>query len=442
MFSIRQLIIATILLYIYLLIKKNNMKKIIVTSLTCIVSLQALAGGYKIALQGQKAIGMAHTGVGLCLDASSIYFNPGALVHNGNQITFGVTGLVPRVQFVETNTQTKINAVNKTYTPLSLYASYKINPKLAVGLGVYTPFGSGVKYPSGWLGRFILTEINLTAINIQPTVSYKLNKEFSIGAGLVVSTGHVTLGKDIAALGSTGYASGFLEGRATGLGYNIGGFYKKNKFSAGLTYHSLVTLGVKDGDATFINVPTLAAASFPASTKFSSNLPLPSELALGVGYQATAKLLVAADLNYTFWNVFDSLSFTYTDKVNGSNYSSSARKYKNAMALRVGAQYMYSKKLHLRAGAFTDATPVQDGYVNPELPDANKFGLTCGFSYVASSRVTIDGSFLYEGVNKRTQTNIETELAGTFQSKIVAPGIGISYNFGAPKKVFKAPTKQ
>jgi long-chain fatty acid transport protein len=414
------------------------MKKIVIISLACLATNAATAGGYKIGLQGQKAIGMAHTGVGLSLDASSIYFNPGALVHTGNQVTFGVTGLVPRTQFIETATQVSVRSVNKTYTPLSLYASFKVSPKLAVGLGIYTPFGSGIKYPAGWAGRFVLTEINLTAINIQPTVSYKLHKNFSLGAGLVVSTGHVTLGRDIPALGATGYASGLLEGKAGGMGYNVGAFFKKNKLSAGLTYHSLVNMEVKSGTATFSNIPLTASASFPASTAFNAKLPLPSEIAFGLGFQATSKLLLAADVNYTFWSVFDSLKFNYADKVNGSNTSVSPRLYEDAMALRIGAQYAYNNKLTLRAGAFTDATPVKDGYVNPELPDANKLGATCGITYKASPKVSIDASLLYEDVFKRTQTNLETGLSGTFHTKAIAPGIGISYNFGAPKKVVKA----
>jgi long-chain fatty acid transport protein len=418
------------------------MNRIIIISLCSIITVQAFAGGYKIALQGQKAIGMAHTGVGLSLDASSIYFNPGALPFTGNQITMGVTGLIPRTQFVETGTQNKVDALNKTYTPLSLFASYKINPKLAIGVGIYTPFGSGVKYPAGWNGRFILTEINLTAINIQPTISYKLHNNFSIGAGFIYSTGHVTLGKDIPVLGSNGYASALLEGKAGGMGYNIGGFFKKNKFSAGLTYHSLVDMNVKSGTATFKNVPIAASTSFPSATTFTASLPLPSEIAFGLGFQATPKLLIAADWNYTFWNIFDTLKFNYADKVNGSNVSSSPRMYENAMALRIGIQYIMNKKITLRAGAFKDATPVQDGFVNPELPDANKLGATLGFTYKVNSRLNIDGSLLYENVAKRTQTNLETNLSGTFQTKVIAPGIGVSYNFGECMKKVKAPVTQ
>ncbi len=410
------------------------MKKLLFFSIASIIANGANAGGYKIALQGQKAIGMAHTGVGLNLDASSIYFNPGALVQGGNQLTFGVTGLVPRTSFLETNTQNLTNANNKTYTPLSLFASYKVAPRLAVGLGVYTPFGSGISYPTGWNGRFILTEINLTAIHIQPTVSYKLHKNFSVGAGLVVSTGHVTLGKDVPVLSANGYGSALLEGKAGGTGYNVGGYFKKNKFSAGLTYHSLVKMKVKSGDATFSNIPVAASANFPTGTTFKATLPLPSEIAAGIGYQASKKLLLAADVNYTFWKVFDSLVFDYSAPVAGSDRSASARNYKNAMAIRIGAQYQQSKDLALRAGAFYDATPVQDGYVNPELPDANKIGLTLGASFKVAPRLSIDASLLYEDVQKRTQTNLETGLSGTFKTKVIAPGIGVSYNFGAVKK--------
>jgi long-chain fatty acid transport protein len=81
----------------------------------------------------------------------------------------------------------------------------------------------------------------------------------------------------------------------------------------------------------------------------------------------------------------------------------------------------------IRLGAFYDQTPVQDGYVAPELPDNDKIGLTCGASFKFTDRLSMDMSILYENVPARTQTNKETGLSGTFKTTVFAPGIGINY---------------
>ena len=80
------------------------------------------------------------------------------------------------------------------------------------------------------------------------------------------------------------------------------------------------------------------------------------------------------DFNFTGWSVYDSLKFEFTDNTT-LNYSE-AKKYKSVIAIRLGAEYKYSRKLDLRAGIAYDQSPVKDGYLSPELPDANQRLLT------------------------------------------------------------------
>ncbi len=406
------------------------MKKILVSMVFATACLQSMAGGFKIALQGQKQIGMAGCGTGLALDASSVYFNPGAMVHTQNQITGGVNALVPRGQFLDASTQVVTNGVNQTFTPLELYATYGINKKLTAGLGIYTPFGSGVKYPTDWTGRYILTDISLQAIFIQPTLSYAINKEFSVGAGFIYATGHVNLEKDLPVQGQAFTNPGHLKlnGAGAGMGFNAGVYYAKNKLSAGLVYRSSLGMKVAKGDNIFTNIPTAAAASFPTG-KFSSTLQLPGEVDLGFGYKVTKQLTLALDINYTMWSVYDSLKFDFATNTDKLKDEASARLFNNSAAIRVGANYVANNKLAVRGGLFYDMTPISDDYVGPELPDNNKTGICLGASYAVNNKLTVDASLLYENVGKRSTTNIANNLSGTYQTKVIAPGIGISYRF-------------
>ncbi len=411
---------------------------LLVCMMFCSMHYASMAGGFKIGLQGQKQIGMGHVGIGFAQDATVIYFNPAAMSFVGNQVNVGVSGIIPRVQFLDANTNVGTYAENQVFTPFSIYGNYHIkNSRLNVGLGVYTPFGSGVRYPAEWSGRYVLRSINLTNVFLQPTMSFKVSKGFSLGAGVVYSLGHVNIQRQIplTSASSGGDASAELDGNADGWGYNLGMFFKAGKnFSAGITYHSRVDMKVDNGNAVFDNIPAAAAASFP-NTTFTTELPLPAELGIGASYNVTKDLTLAVDLNYTLWNTFESLGFDYADNTDRLLDEPSPRNYENAWAARAGLQWDASKRTTLRGGLFYDKTPVDDAYVNPELPDNDKVGVAAGCTYWLDNRISLDFSLLYEDVAKRKTLNTETQLHGTYRTKVVIPGIGVNYLFN--KKVKK-----
>ena len=111
--------------------------------------------------------------------------------------------------------------------------------------------------------------------------------------------------------------------------------------------------------------------------------------------------------------------------------------YKNAWAIRGGLQAHFPKNVDVRVGAFYDKTPVQDGYVAPELPDNNKLGLTGGITYYVRKHFRLDASVLYENVAKREELNKESNMRGTYKTNVICPGIGVSYFFSKKEKIVK-----
>ena len=410
------------------------MKKIILLfiSVTSAFVHQGYAGGFKVALQGQKQIGMGSVGVGFAQDAATIYFNPAGMSFITNQVNAGVNGLFPNTSFLEKGTNTIYNSVNQMFTPLSLYACGSLSKSVKVGLGVYTPFGTGVKYPTDWAGRYALDEIELQTVFIQPTLSFKLSNNFSLGGGFIFATGSVLLERDLPITSgqSQSVANAQLKGDGTGIGFNIGAYLKaSDRLHLGATYHSKVNMNVDKGKATFSNIPVALSSTFPAKNTFKTSLALPSEVAVGLSYKVTDELTIGIDFNHTFWKSFDSLGFDYATNTSAVTDAKSPRLYENASCIRFGAQVAASKHVDLRGGVFFDQTPVKDGYVAPELPDNNKVGLSLGGTFKVDERFHIDLSLLYENVADRQQKNKETGLEGTFQTEVIAPGIGITYLF-------------
>ena len=388
------------------------------------------AQGFQVNLQGQKQQGMGGAGTAYMQDASSLFFNPGgaSFVH-GNSIIAGVTPTFARGAFMDANTKEVSRTNSPVSTPFAAYGLFEIkdSSKLKLGLAIYTPFGSTVQWENGWTGRFALTRLELRAIFIQPTVSYRITDKLGIGAGFVYATGKVNLQKDIPIINADGdYAHAELNGKAQGYGFNAGVYFNPiEKLSIGLTYRSKVEMAVNDGDATF-TVPESVAANFP-NGKFKSKLPLPSVTTLGFGFKATDKLNFALDINYVGWKAYDILSFDYENNTTSLIDTKSARMYKNTFAFRAGAQYKIDSHFAARLGLAYGITPVQNGYVTPETPDANRVNYTAGIGY-ETKHLKLDASFLFTHL-KRTDTNTETNLSGTFKTNVIAPGISIGYKF-------------
>ncbi|MCD6017684.1 MAG: rane protein involved in aromatic hydrocarbon degradation [Bacteroidetes bacterium] len=389
------------------------------------------AQGFQVNLQGQKQQGMGGAGTAFMQDASSLFFNPGgaSFVH-GTQFNLGVTPTFARGAFMDDKTHEVSRTNSPVSTPFAAYGMFELkdSSKLKLGLAVYTPFGSTVQWEDNWTGRFALTRLELRAIFIQPTVSYKLTKNLGIGAGFVYATGKVNLQKDIPLVDANGnYGHAELSGKAHGYGFNVGVYFKPiEKLSIGLTYRSKVNMAVNDGQANF-DVPEGVSANFPDG-KFKSKLPLPSVLSLGMAYKANSKLDFALDINYVGWKAYDTLSFDYENNTASLIDTKSARMYKNTFAFRGGAQYKVTEHFAARLGLAYGITPVQDGYVTPETPDANRVNYTAGIGYEIGKHLKLDASFLFTHL-ERSGTNKETNLSGTFKTNVCAPGISIGYKF-------------
>ena len=397
----------------------------------CTMPIVASAQGYQVNLQGQKQQGMGGAGTACMQDASSLFFNPGgASFVDENSINLGVTPTIARGLFMDANTHQTYKTNDPVSTPFAAYGLFalKDSNNLKIGMAVYTPFGSTVQWEDKWAGRFALTHLQLQAIFFQPTISFRINSKWGVGAGFIYSNGKVNLQKDLPLLGVDGnYGHAELSGKANGFGFNAGVYYKPtSKLSIGLTYRSKVNMSVKNGQASF-NVPASVKDNFPDGS-FTASLPLPSIATIGFAYKPTNKLDLALDMNYVGWKAYDTLSFDYKNNTTTLIDTKSARKYKNTFAFRAGAQYKITTRFAARIGLAYGLTPVPNGYVTPETPDANRVNYTAGLGYMFSKHLRVDASFLFTHL-KRTDTNTETNLSGTYKTNVCAPGIAVSYNF-------------
>jgi long-chain fatty acid transport protein len=415
------------------------MKKLLLLFVFTLATAVMYAGGYRVALQGQKSLAMGHAGVAVVNSSELVFFNPAGLVYLENKlsITAGVSGVFANVAYQDEATGATATTDNPASTPLYFYASYKATDWLALGVGVYTPYGSAVEYEDDWAGSHLVNNIELAAIYIQPTVSLKINDKLSVGGGPIFVIGSVNFNRNLSRTLSN------LEGERSEVtldasGVNATGwvasvmFNPTDKLRVGATYRSEIIVEARGGDATFENVPNSPLTPFPSETTFDADLPLPAEITVGLSYEFTDKWLFAFDFNRSFWDVYKSLDIDFADE--NVPDSQNARNYKNSSIYRFGLQYKATKMFTLRAGYYFDESPVQPGRFAPETPRNDSNGYTAGLTFNVGKRFEVDASFLYlhfEEVDASYDAYIENGQAvpfgGSYKSNVFAPGLGITY---------------
>lgn len=385
--------------------------------------------GFQVNLQGQKQQGMGGAGSALVQDGASVFFNPGAVSFlKENSINLSGNAVIANSAYLDANNNSFARTISPVATPFAAYAVWgPDSSKLKFGLGTYTPFGSIVTWQDGWTGRFALTSLKLQAIFIQPTVSYKVCNKLGVGAGFVYANGNVELKQDLPIQDASGnYGKADLKGKAGAYGFNAGVYYTPcAKLSLALTYRSGLKMKVKDGSATF-TVPPALVSNFP-SGPFSASLNLPSVWTLGSAYTASEKLAFALDINYIGWKTYDTLAFDYKNNTPTLADTKLPRCYQNTFAFRYGAQYKVTDKFTARAGMGISLTPIKNGYVTPELPDANRLNLMCGIGYKVNGHFIIDASYTFEHFTRKDK-NIALNLDGTYKTYISAIGLSLIYN--------------
>lgn len=434
------------------------MKKLTLLSVASLMSLASFAEGYQVNMLSAKQSGMGHVGVALKLGAESMHFNPAgmAFMEGAADFSVGASGIFSSAEY--TNGSYKAKTDNDMSTPLYAYAGFRIYDNLKAGISLTTPYGSGLKWANDWKGATLVQEIALKSFVFQPTISWKIMDNLSIGGGVMLAYGNFSLSRALLPAGTLAAIPGFgpdyadvvpvsakLSGKSSvRVGFNVGAMWDINdQVTLGASYRSKVNMEVDKGNAELIYaseaVKNAISSLVPPLDQgtFASQLPLPANLTVGVGYKPQDRLQLALDLQLVGWDAYQELDVQFTENVlNGYNIKAS-KNYRNSFAARVGGQYALTERFDVRAGVYYDQTPVKSDFYNPETPGMDKIGTSVGFSFRPFTGFSIDVSALYiAGLGRDGSytyvdplSKKEVVFSGHYSTKAFAPTIGISYNF-------------
>jgi long-chain fatty acid transport protein len=378
----------------------------------------AWGAGFGVDFEDARAVGTATAGSAAAQGASTIFYNAAGLgflerdeAIAGGQLfllhdTFQNGGSTILGGLEATPGNNGDDAIPPTLVPW-LYATYRFLPEWTAGIGVYSPFGLRTDYGPLWVGRYQNEVTSLTAINLNPSISYRPLSWLAIGGGLDVQYASVRLTQAIdfgsicagalrpgACAGDFGLVAGASDGQVDnrgsgfGYGYNFGVLLEPFPGTrVGVAYRSEIIERISGGRQSF-TVPAgaqafLAAGGTPlafSGSSISTSLQLPARLTFGLKQSLTPRLDLLLDATLTFWNVFDRTSVTAQNEVTGASVVIQ-QGYRNAWRLAAGLQWKVDERWQLRTGAAYDQTPIPASAVQAALPDADRVYLSGGVSY-------------------------------------------------------------
>ena len=383
------------------------MKKILSVILLAI-SVSGFAGGFQLNVQSVRSLGMGGAYCGFARGTESVFFNPGGMTNlKGHNFTLGGSLIFPLVS-LQTDAYDNINQTSPMGTPIHFYYGGQITEKLFVGLGINNQFGSSSSFEDDWQGRFIVQNISLKTFSYQPTIAYKIHDFISIGAGFVITTGKFSYEKAVPLADTiTDYGKAVLSGSGVTYGFNAGFFSTlidndKMKLTLGGDYRSGQTINLENGVANFSDIPVSLQSNFPAETNFTGKLNLPSVITAGLAFQYNLNeknsITLVYDFNYTGWSSYDTLAFDFENE--DTPDSKTTKAWVNTPTQRFGIEYALNEMFFFRAGGYYDVTPILDGFVSPELPDATQFVPTFGFGMQIGENFAFDLSWLHQDTER------------------------------------------
>ena len=402
-----------------------------VAGIVVMCSSLGFAAGFRLPEQDSAAMGMASAFVGQADNPSAVWYNPAGITQlDGTMISGGVIVIYPELTHENTNGTTDVSK-RDLHLPFQLYATHKLNDKVGIGFGINNPFGLTTDWPDTSSTRYVATYSSIVTTEFNPNIAYKFNNDLSAAFGIAYIHLRATLEKTTF-LGPLGDYNFRLSGDGDGWGVNAALKYNfSESLHAGLSYRSRIKVDI-DGTAELIG--SLPAPFGPGSG--STSITLPDIIQLGVSYKASDALTLNADLEYTWWSTYDTL--TIESNVPAFN-KTEEHQWKNVACLRIGGQYKLSDRWKMRAGYLYDQNPVNEEHFETRIPDSDRQGFSIGAGYT-SGNVTIDAAYMYLLFKNRTISNslmddatvtpaAPNALNGTYKSYAQLAGITIGYKF-------------
>jgi len=365
----------------------------------------ASAGGiyvYEIANSGDIGYGSAGVVV-RAQDASTVFTNPAGMTRFKETNTiFGVSPLYIHAPFDEdpvpaiTGTG---NGVEEVFSGAHFAYVRPLNDKWTFGVSAQNYFGLLLDWGTRGVTRYDSTEAAIIAPQVQPTLAYKINDAWSVGAGVAVTLGVLEDKLKVDRSPATGDGSVKYEDTDWTVQLNVGVMYEPSEDTRiGVRYLSQSSLDWEDTPE-FSDFDVLELSE-PVNLELKFKMP--QSIMTGIWHRVSDRWAVLGSLGWDEWSEFQHVDIQAFRTSPSDPYVLSTRvnlDFKDTWHLGIGAEYQASEKRTYTMGVSWDSEMSDDADRLIELPMGTQWRAGGGFKYAKRDDLTLGGglSILYMG---------------------------------------------
>ncbi|EOG7716293.1 TPA: outer membrane protein transport protein [Vibrio parahaemolyticus] len=361
-------------------------KKTLLAVTVAFASGQSMAAGFQINAQSATGIGRAFAGDAVIADNASVMArNPAAMaLFDKMELSLGFESITSMIEVKDANYRgitaplgksSNYDDAGDTSIAPNIHLIVPVNDKFAWGVNAYSNFGTKTEFDNSFVAKEYGGLTDVKSANFGLAGSYRLNEQWSFGAGLDLIYGQGTMKREHALLGTLVDVD---EADGWAVGFNVGTVFEldeNNRF--GLAYRHSPEMEAKDDKGQKITLPLPDMAEFSGYHKIQDT-----------------KFAVHYSIQYIGWETFDQIEFT---NLSGSPLGSSYDKqyqWQDGWHYSIGGTYYLNNNWTLRAGYMYD-TSAQADLTSVSVPDSDRQWLSTGFTYHIDSKSNVDFGFTY-----------------------------------------------
>jgi long-chain fatty acid transport protein len=412
------------------MVKGERFKLLAVFGGLILLSGEARSAAFMLNEQSPSASGRSYAGsAAIADDASTIFYNPAGMTElKRAEAQIGTHLIMPNAEISNRGSTASVlfgpqasfaGTSDQGFDPQMSGHMYLAAPAaegLWLGLSVTVPFALANHYDNDFFGRYDSTRASIRAVDIAPSIAYRVHPRVSLGGGIDVQYMDAKL---VNALPNPFDPSGSptpatdglfsVEGSDWSLGYNVGALFKPvDNVRVGVTYRSAISHKI-EGDATteFGGAKTVQ--------DFSTEVKLPDTIALGVAYDITPTVTLLGQVSHYGWSRFEEVRLKLAD----GTQPATTENFRDTWSVAVGGQWAVAPGWVLRTGMMYDQTPTRDQYRSTIIPDVDRLWASVGATYEISDALALDFSYqhMFAKEGPINRTNSFPALATTVQTR-------------------------
>ncbi|UCC57303.1 MAG: outer membrane protein transport protein, partial [Gammaproteobacteria bacterium] len=313
------------------------------------------------------------------------------------------------------------NAGNVQPIPSFFYVN-KLNDRARFGFAVIAPQGGGVNYGDDFVGRYSASKAILGVIGLSPSLAYKVNDRFSVGAGVTALYSNFDMN---IAINTAAIAPGAADAKAkienmTDWGYQpfVGITYQvTDRALLGVVYRAESDVDL-DGDVNIRNwsLPLPKPKFNDAEISWDN----PQWLDVGLRYRVGEKDMLFLNAGWQDWSEFSKNGIA----ISGGAVSIDTdidRQFDDTWYARIGYAHQLAPESFLSLGISYDSSPVKDRHRTFDLPFDEYYKLSAGYGWKGKNKLdyALGATLMLLGDSEVQQSSQGVTAAGEFDTNYI-----------------------